>query len=319
MNNIISQCISGDSYWGGIWSLGGATFTISNSAFPNNPLLPQDPGGPPAATTSVVVVTTNGQTLSATFVPTTLPDYAALTTQTTVTTTGNNGAPTPLVIWPGGIIWGILGAPPAVPIPPPVVPPPGVQGGNDNPATITSKPHRTTSTTSTTTTSSTSSDACYLYRDSGYIDPLEGDNPDDDIGEVKRSVAGRVLIDAFEDRNPKLKRARPGTKILNIGTCTLSGAYTAVTQPTYPGPGKIVKQEATPSLIQRLELRLSKLWALTLAETFNHSSTLTMSVSVSSIPEPPISGLALTQYFPACSRGIEASFTVFTEPYWFEF
>ena len=148
------QCISGDSYWEGAWSLGGATFTISNNISPNNQLMPQDPGGPATTPTQqqaaastdgaglanlnltagalstevlssttattfaaasssetapdIVVVTTNGQAVSTTFVPATLSAYTALTAQTTVTTTGQNGFPTPLVIWPGGIIWELL-------------------------------------------------------------------------------------------------------------------------------------------------------------------------------------------------------------------
>ncbi|KAI5465680.1 hypothetical protein BGZ63DRAFT_479544 [Mariannaea sp. PMI_226] len=43
---IISQCIEGSGLWGGSWSYDGETYNITNSGYPNNPLLPQDDGGP---------------------------------------------------------------------------------------------------------------------------------------------------------------------------------------------------------------------------------------------------------------------------------
>lgn len=44
--NIISQCIEGSGLWGGAYSYGGEIYNITNSNYPNNPLLPQDEGGP---------------------------------------------------------------------------------------------------------------------------------------------------------------------------------------------------------------------------------------------------------------------------------
>lgn len=38
--NIIEQCISNENSRGGTWSLGGETYSISNSVFPNDPLAP---------------------------------------------------------------------------------------------------------------------------------------------------------------------------------------------------------------------------------------------------------------------------------------
>jgi hypothetical protein len=49
MQNIIDQCITGGNYWGGRWSLNGFSYSIYNSIYdqnPNNPLMPQDAGGP---------------------------------------------------------------------------------------------------------------------------------------------------------------------------------------------------------------------------------------------------------------------------------
>jgi hypothetical protein len=51
-NDIISQCITGGNYWGGTWSLNGFSYSIYNSIYdqnPNNPLGPNDAGGPSAS------------------------------------------------------------------------------------------------------------------------------------------------------------------------------------------------------------------------------------------------------------------------------
>jgi hypothetical protein len=45
-DNIITQCIEDSGFWGGYWSLDGEVYNITNVDYPNNPLLPDDEGGP---------------------------------------------------------------------------------------------------------------------------------------------------------------------------------------------------------------------------------------------------------------------------------
>lgn len=43
---IIQQCIQDGGLWGGSWTHGGEHYSINNSVYPANPLLPSDDGGP---------------------------------------------------------------------------------------------------------------------------------------------------------------------------------------------------------------------------------------------------------------------------------
>ncbi|KAH4076814.1 hypothetical protein HBI25_152000 [Parastagonospora nodorum] len=65
--NIIEQCVSSGIFWGGAWSSEGETYSISNSVFPNNPLAPDDDGGPKKHTsisTKATSVPSNSPTTS---------------------------------------------------------------------------------------------------------------------------------------------------------------------------------------------------------------------------------------------------------------
>lgn len=103
--NIIDQCISGDNYWGGTWSLNGFTYAIYNQAYPSNGLGPNDSGGPsstddsnprttdePESTTADLGVTTTSGGDRATDAP---PTTAAPSVpgETIVTETNSDGAP----------------------------------------------------------------------------------------------------------------------------------------------------------------------------------------------------------------------------------
>ncbi|RDW66956.1 hypothetical protein BP5796_09705 [Coleophoma crateriformis] len=173
-NDIISQCITGDNYWGGDWSLNGFSYSIYNSIYgqtPDNPLGPDDAGGPGTASTTTtgsiagetIVTQTDeqGSTVIATFIPATVAQYSKLQVTTTVTTTTtSSGTPVvfPWVIGPGGIAF--------IPIPgeilPPGIYPPDIapntesSSGDDNGISTTTQP----STTTTSTSSSTSIAAC---------------------------------------------------------------------------------------------------------------------------------------------------------------
>ena len=83
-NNILEQCITGGSYWGGVWSLNGFTYTITNSIYeqtPNNPLAPGDAGGPPPEPT-----------------PSASPSEAAPPAGATVITETVDGVATPVTV-----------------------------------------------------------------------------------------------------------------------------------------------------------------------------------------------------------------------------
>ncbi|KAK0618716.1 hypothetical protein DIS24_g11595 [Lasiodiplodia hormozganensis] len=45
-NNIIDECILDGNTWGGVFSFDGEVYNISNTVYPDNPLLPTDQGGP---------------------------------------------------------------------------------------------------------------------------------------------------------------------------------------------------------------------------------------------------------------------------------
>jgi hypothetical protein len=101
-------------------------------------------------------VAPNGQTVTVTFAPTIDPQYASLTEAITTTTT-SDGVPIPFIIGVGGLIWGIVGAVPPVPVFPPMTPAP-VPSGGDTP----NNPNDPSNPTITTTTSSSTESTCAL-------------------------------------------------------------------------------------------------------------------------------------------------------------
>lgn len=66
------------------------------------------PGGPSPGQTHLVSTVVNGQTITATFEPTTISGYTALRQSTTITTT-KDGKETALAIFAGGVAWWLLG------------------------------------------------------------------------------------------------------------------------------------------------------------------------------------------------------------------
>ena len=105
--NIIDQCITGDDYWGGTWSLNGFTYAIYNQAYPSNGLGPNDAGGPSstgasgAPSSTAVVGTTEGGSDStsisgageSTDAPRPTTTVAGVSIATTSNGNGGTGAP----------------------------------------------------------------------------------------------------------------------------------------------------------------------------------------------------------------------------------
>ncbi|TPX17800.1 uncharacterized protein E0L32_002901 [Thyridium curvatum] len=189
--NIIEQCITNGNYWGGVWSLNGETYNISNSAYPSNGLGPQDDGGPPDPTTTKPVdtgpVTVGPQTSteSGTF-QTKTSSIAGLTTNS-VTTTSANGHPTVLPIWFVSAGVGILLIPGADVVAGGIIPPPpgfppliiGSDGqahtpDDNNDHQTKSDPSKTSPTSTTSSTSSCTSCSTCVGFDILPADPTPG-------------------------------------------------------------------------------------------------------------------------------------------------
>lgn len=128
MQNIMEQCITGDNYWGGNWTLNGETYTIYNSMYPSNPDFPAD-----KPSISMVSMTTTAKTGPITMGPqtaiekgqfsTTIQSIQGLTANSVTTTTADDHA-TILPIWFFGPGVGIIVLPLAGVIPGGLVPPP---------------------------------------------------------------------------------------------------------------------------------------------------------------------------------------------------
>ncbi|KAK7178556.1 hypothetical protein DPSP01_014028 [Paraphaeosphaeria sporulosa] len=160
-DNIITQCIENDNYWGGDWKLGNEIYAIYDSTWPEHVLeaelesppsssaqdvSPSSTPDPPARAT-VVTTTIDGFPITQTFVPTTIADASPTTSSTTV-----DGVVVPLIIGAGGAAWipfvPVGGAPPAVITPPADLPDGGNGDGDDNSDSQSSAPESTSSSSS---------------------------------------------------------------------------------------------------------------------------------------------------------------------------
>jgi hypothetical protein len=166
--NIIEQCISNGDYWGGRWSLGGETYSISN-VFLNNPLAPMDNGGPqtiPTQGSTIGPITPAPQT--STVDPgkftTTLKSVKGLTVNSATTTCQDEDA-TVLPIWFVGAGVGIIAIPAAgADVGGIVLPPTGyltLTNSEDGRASITQDKDQKTTKTSTSQSSSVSTSSVY--------------------------------------------------------------------------------------------------------------------------------------------------------------
>ncbi|KAF2451006.1 hypothetical protein P171DRAFT_439546 [Karstenula rhodostoma CBS 690.94] len=163
LDNIITQCIENDNYWGGDWKLGNEIYAIYDSTWPEHVLqaelespssssaqeAPSSPAPEAPAGATVVTTTIDGSPITQTFVPTTIADASPTTSSTTV-----DGVVVPLIIGAGGVAWVPFvpagGAPPAV-ITPPADLPNGGDGDGDN------NPQSSSQDSSSSSSSSTSS------------------------------------------------------------------------------------------------------------------------------------------------------------------
>lgn len=163
--NIIEQCISKGNYWGGTWSLNGETYSISNSAFPGNPLSPTDDGGPVAGTSTS---SSSAGPITPPPKPPTPGSNTYLTTTQSIdgltansaTSTSQDGHPTILPIWFVGPGLGIIVIPaPGAPLGP-VLPPAGYPTltiGEDGKPSTSKKDNEQSKATSASPSSSASS------------------------------------------------------------------------------------------------------------------------------------------------------------------
>lgn len=173
-NNILEQCVTNGNSWGGSWSLGGETYTISNSIYPENGLAPTDDGGPSnrqssssssgTSNLSHGPITVPPQTTTATGAFATSTATIEGLTANSATTTSTDSGPTILPIWyvsPGVGIILVPGAGvgPGGVIPPPPGYPPLTIGEDGNPSTKDGD-HSATATTTTTETSDSTSSSC---------------------------------------------------------------------------------------------------------------------------------------------------------------
>ncbi|CAJ2513529.1 Uu.00g016480.m01.CDS01 [Anthostomella pinea] len=183
-SNIIDQCVTGGNYWGGTWSLNGEIYSISNTVYPDNPLLSTDDGGPSSDSSSTTSATSATSTTSTdSSATTTTADTGPITpgpqtstesgtfstttesidglTSNSVTTTTLNDGPTILPIWYVSAGVGILLIPGSDVVAGGIVPPPpgypAIIINSDGDAETISSDGSSTTTTSTSSCSSCSS------------------------------------------------------------------------------------------------------------------------------------------------------------------
>ncbi|KAF4545348.1 hypothetical protein BFW01_g9984 [Lasiodiplodia theobromae] len=96
-NNIIDECILDGNTWGGVFSFDGEVYNISNTVYPDNPLLPTDQGGPigplkrEPQTFSILPISTHTETTTSCTETTTIT--TELTTESTITGTITETSP----------------------------------------------------------------------------------------------------------------------------------------------------------------------------------------------------------------------------------
>ncbi|KAK6416407.1 hypothetical protein LTR95_017455, partial [Oleoguttula sp. CCFEE 5521] len=160
-NDILDQCVDGGDFWGGVWSLDGESYDVTDNAYPDH-TLPSDLTKTSAASSSsqsggagtslpasVTVVTTqvSGKAVTETFVPVTITGKSSTTSSTTIA-----GIVYPLIIGAGGVAF-VPFIPGGGVDPPPITPP----SPPDDPVTTPTADPTTSQPSSSSSSSSSSS------------------------------------------------------------------------------------------------------------------------------------------------------------------